>query len=75
MKENILSKFLTACPFPEVFEDTEPVEAAPFRSPGARSAISVPTTMAGVGTIPCGPATERLLLRKSAKKSTAFMMH
>lgn len=25
MKENILSKLLTACPFPEVFEDTEPV--------------------------------------------------
>ena len=30
MKENILSKLLTACPFPEVFEDTEPIEGCSF---------------------------------------------
>ena len=33
MKENILSKFLAACPFPEVFEDTEPVEGCSFPEP------------------------------------------
>ena len=33
MKENILSKLLTACPFPEVFEDTEPVEGCSFPEP------------------------------------------
>ena len=33
MKENILSKLLTACPFPKVFEDTETVEGCSFPEP------------------------------------------
>ena len=36
MKENILSKLLTECPFPEVFEDTEKVEGCSFPGPSAQ---------------------------------------
>ena len=33
MQENILSKLLTECPFPEVFEDTEKVEGCSLPAP------------------------------------------
>lgn len=33
MKENILSKLLIECPFPDVFEDTETVEGCSFPEP------------------------------------------
>ena len=74
MQENILSKLLTECPFPEVFEDTEKVEGCSLPVLGARSDTFAPTTTAGAGTIPCGRAIRRLPHRRSVRKLTAFTM-